>query len=289
MIRIVKEVQGLNPSFAGAQHVYGYLLTSLSSVIWSFLQTSNLNFYFCHCRGCIQSKSEEAALKRGGKSGRNKVCRQHQEHLTRVNDYNYELVYNHKKPLVCIWASVGSPPSRITGARAIYIYIYTTVSVTLTVNSPYFMFRARAQSPTTCSSLAAMYTARRPLSRPHWRDVYHGNDNIPAIIAPGRVPSKGRSACLGVVPLSNYAVGTDMLLKPLREEWSACPGIVAFNNMKRLLRRVEYNQWDHSRSPKMLSIPLVSEYVGLLVSLNQSLSINCCCSCIVDARYTRNL
>ena len=45
--------------------------------------------------------------------------------------------------------------------------------------------------------------------------------------------SKGRSACLGVVPLSNNVVETDMLLKSSRKEWSACPGVVAFNdNMK---------------------------------------------------------
>ena len=67
------------------------------------------------------------------------------------------------------------------------------------------------------------------------------NDNVPAIIALGRVPSKGRSACIGVVPLNNNVLGTDMLLKPSRKEWSACPGLVAFNdNMKgtkELLRR----------------------------------------------------
>ena len=58
-----------------------------------------------------------------------------------------------------------------------------------------------------------------------------------------------------------------MLLKLSRKERSIYPGIMAFNdNVKgteELLNReregwlIDYNQWDHSRSPKMLSISLV--------------------------------
>ena len=59
---------------------------------------------------------------------------------------------------------------------------------------------------------------------------------LPAIIAPGRVPGKGRSACLGDFPSA-----TCMLLKPSRKEKSVCPGVVAFNDYvkgtEELLRR----------------------------------------------------
>ena len=41
---------------------------------------------------------------------------------------------------------------------------------------------------------------------------------MPVIIMPGRVPSKGRSPCLGVVPFSNNVVETYILLKPPRKE-----------------------------------------------------------------------
>ena len=99
-----------------------------------------------------------------------------------------------------------------------------------------------------------------PLS-PEWRDVFPCNDNVPVIIVPGRVLSKGRSACLGIVPLSNNVVGTDMLLKPLRKEWSACPGVQQQHERDRRATEsswlIDYNQWDHSHFPKMLSVLLV--------------------------------
>ena len=68
--------------------------------------------------------------------------------------------------------------------------------------------------------------------------------------------------------MSNNVLGTDMLLKPPRKERSACPGVVAFNdNVKGTEERqrhreresglIDYKRWDRSRSPKMLSIPLV--------------------------------
>ena len=116
--------------------------------------------------------------------------------------------------------------------------------------------------------------ARSKPTRPKnvWRNVVPCNDNVPAIIAPGRVPGNGKSACLGVVPFSSNVLGTDVLLKPSRKTMSACPAIVAFyDNVKRtaeLLRPthreqegwlIDYNQWDRSRSPKMLSIALVEE------------------------------
>ena len=103
-------------------------------------------------------------------------------------------------------------------------YIYTTMC--LTVNScpfSHFAFRTHAQSLTTCSPLAAYFVSESTYAcsvtmfcqahfRPCWQDVVSCNDNVPAIITPGRVLSKGRSTCLGVVALSNNVVGTDSCL-----------------------------------------------------------------------------
>ena len=94
-------------------------------------------------------------------------------------------------------------------------------------NFSYFTLYACAQSLTTY--LRTLFTVFvrtlcfasqeqahfRPMNA--WRDVVPCNDNVPAIITPGRVPSKGRSACLRLVPLSNNVLGTDMLLKPPRK------------------------------------------------------------------------
>ena len=125
-----------------------------------------------------------------------------------------------------------SPPSCTTSAHVSYV-----CRTDLTVNShhfSYFMFRARAQSLTMRLPLALRFGFGRSISfwesryaqlrfasreqahfRPRWRDV-PCTDNVPAIIAPGRVPSKGRSTCLGIVPLSFNVLWTDMLLKPSR-------------------------------------------------------------------------
>ena len=65
-------------------------------------------------------------------------------------------------------------------------------------------------------------------------------------IALGRMPSKGWSACLGVVPLSNNVLWTDILLKPLRKERIACPGMAFNDNVK---RTKENNQWDRGSLP----------------------------------------
>ena len=66
------------------------------------------------------------------------------------------------------------------------------------------------------------------------------NDNVPAIIAPGKVQC-GAKGGAPVVPLSNNVLGTDMLLKPSRKERGAFPGVVAFNGnvkgTKELLRQ----------------------------------------------------
>ena len=52
----------------------------------------------------------------------------------------------------------------------------------------------------------------QPGARNDYGDIVSYNDDVPAIIAPGRLPSKGRGAFLGVVPLSNNVLGTGMLL-----------------------------------------------------------------------------
>ena len=65
------------------------------------------------------------------------------------------------------------------------------------------------------------------MAEEHLERLVPCNDNVPAIIASGRVPSKGRSACLGIVPLSNNVLGTDMWLKPSQKERSAYPSGVA--------------------------------------------------------------
>ena len=95
-----------------------------------------------------------------------------------------------------------------------------------------------------------------------WRDVVPSIDNVPATIAPGRVPSKGKSAGLGVVPFKQQcAMDRHDAEAVEKKEKSVCPGIVGFNDnvkgTKELLREAKregrlahYNQWDRSSSPK---------------------------------------
>ena len=51
-----------------------------------------------------------------------------------------------------------------------------------------------------------------------WRDVVPCNDNVPEIIAPGRVPSKERSACPGIMPFNDLMKGTEQLLRQRHSE-----------------------------------------------------------------------
>ena len=61
------------------------------------------------------------------------------------------------------------------------------------------------------------------------RDVVPFNDNVPAILMPGNVQC-GAKGGAPVVLLSNNVLRTHMLLKPLRKERSAFPGIVPFHD-----------------------------------------------------------
>ena len=99
--------------------------------------------------------------------------------------------------------------------------------------------------------------------------IYHDVDRM-CTCRPIVVITRAATWVRSCVRFANaFLQGTDMLLKPKR---SACPGVVVFNdNMKgteQLMRQRhreregDYNQWDRSRLPKMLSIPLVYRKEG---------------------------
>ena len=103
------------------------------------------------------------------------------------------------------------------------------------------------------------------------------------IIAPGRVTSKGKCACLRAQRARRDRRATEAV-EERQERLSSHRGVQRQHDRKgteteaqeeKCCLKYNYNQWDRSRSPKMLSIRLVLYYVDTKRHGNESLLSGC--------------